>query len=280
MPQSKTFFITGCTTGFGQHYVEIALEAGHNVVATSRKPEDLPKFKNANDKNYLPVALDVTKRDSVNAAFDEAVKKFKTIDVVCNNAGFGLSGEFESLSEKQIRMQMEVNFFGLMWCTKKALEIMREQGTGGKIQQITSIGGQTGVPLFSTYCASKWAVEGFTEALSQELKPEWKIQLTCIEPGGFRTEWAGASMQFGEEKNPAYDHLNAEKTMKERNGTQAGEPYKGSRAMYEIGMMDDPPLRVVIGSDAYQRIMKKIEDYGKLYPKYEKLSNSTDVDEK
>jgi len=275
----KTFLITGCTTGFGLHYAQIALNNGHNVVATSRKPETLPKFEGATDKNYLGIALDVTKRDSVNNAFDEAVKKFKTIDVVCNNAGFGLSGEFESLSEKQIRMQMEINLFGVMWCTKKALEVMREQGTGGKIQQITSIGGQTGVPLFSTYCASKWAVEGFTEALQQELKPEWKIQLTCIEPGGFRTEWAGSNMIFGEEKCEAYDHLNAKEAMGKRNGTQKGEPVKGSRAFYDLAMMDNPPLRVVVGSDAYERIMKKIEDYGNNYKKYEKLSNSTDVDE-
>jgi len=276
---SKTFFITGCTTGFGKHYAEIALKNGHKVVATSRKPDTLPKFEGATSDNYLAVGLDVTDRSSVSSAFDEAVKKFETIDVVCNNAGFGLSGEFESLSEKQIRMQMEVNFFGLLWVTKRALEVMREQKTGGRIQQVTSIGGQTGVPLFSTYCASKWAVEGFTEALQQELKPEWNISLTCIEPGGFRTEWAGDSMIYGEEKNPAYDHLNAEKTMKERNGTQAGDPVKGAQAFYELGVMDDPPLRVVVGTDAYKRINQKIETYSKNIPKYEKLSNSTDVDE-
>ena len=126
-----------------------------------------------------------------------------------NNAGYGLSGEFESLSESQIRTQMEVNYFGLLNVTRKALEVMREKNSppGGKIQQITSIGGQRGVPTFSIYCSSKWAVEGFTEALSHELKPEWNIKLTCIEPGGFRTDWAGRSMVFGEKKNPAVSSL-------------------------------------------------------------------------
>lgn len=131
--------------------------------------------------------------------------KFGRIDVVVNNAGYGLGGTFETLSDKQIRTQMEVNFFGLINVTREALKIMREKQSppGGKIQQVTSIGGQRGVPFFSIYCASKWAVEGFTEAVSKELKPEWGIKLTCIEPGGFRTDWAGRSMDFGEVKAPA-----------------------------------------------------------------------------
>ena len=174
---------------------------------------------------------------------------------------------------------MDVNFFGLISVTKKAMEVMREQKpSGGLIQQVTSIGGQRGVPLFSIYCASKWAVEGFTEAISQETKPEWNIKFTCVEPGGFRTDWAGRSMTFPEKRHPAYDHLDAETTMKKRHGTQAGEPLKGAKAMYELAIMKDPPLRVVIGSDAYKAIMGKIETYGQNYKKYEKLSNSTDVE--
>jgi len=175
---------------------------------------------------------------------------------------------------------MEVNFFGLLNVTREALKIMREKNSppGGRIQQITSIGGQRGVPTFSIYCASKWAVEGYTEALQQELKPEWNIKLTCIEPGGFRTDWAGRSMDFGYSKEPAYDHINAKEAMGKRNGTQAGDPVKGARAMWDIAKLEDPPLRVVIGSDAYTAMMGKIKTYGELYPKYEKLSNSTDVD--
>ena len=153
-----------------------------------------------------PWTLLLTYARSIDKAFAAALKQFNRIDVVVNNAGYGLSGEFESLSDRQIRTQMEVNYFGLLNVTRKALETMREKNSppGGKIQQITSIGGQKGVPTFSIYCSSKWAVEGFTEALNQELKPEWNIKLTCIEPGGFRTDWAGRSMDFGESKNKAY----------------------------------------------------------------------------
>lgn len=199
--------------------------------------------------------------------------------MVVNNAGYGLSGVFEELTDAQVRKQMEVNFFGLIAVTKKAMEVMREQKpSGGLIQQVTSIGGQIGVPFFSIYCASKWAVEGFTETVSKEVKKEWGIKFTCIEPGGFRTDWAGRSMEFPEKRHPAYDHMDAKESMQKRNGTQAGEPAKGAKAMYELAVLDDPPLRVVIGTDAYAGIYTKLKTYDENYKKYEKISNSTDVD--
>lgn len=154
----RVFFITGTSTGFGAELVKIALEKGDHVVATARNSSKL-KFDGTNDKNYLAVDLDVTSKQSIDKAFDAALKKFSRVDVVVNNAGYGLSGEFESLAEEQIRKQMEVNFFGLIDVTRKALSVMREvnKPAGGVIQQVTSIGGQRGVPTFSIYCASKWA---------------------------------------------------------------------------------------------------------------------------
>jgi NAD(P)-dependent dehydrogenase (short-subunit alcohol dehydrogenase family) len=134
-----------------------------------------------------------------------------------------------------------------------------------------------GVPTFSTYCASKWAVEGFTEAVSKEVKPEWGIKFTCIEPGGFRTDWAGRSMDFGTKKT-AYDHINAKEAMGKRHGTQAGDPVKAAKVFYELAVMDDPPLRCIVGTDAYKMINQKIETYAEKVKQYEKLSNSTDVD--
>ena len=122
------------------------------------------------------------------------------------------------------------------------------------------------------------AVKGFTEALSHEVKPEWGIKFTCVEPGGFRTDWAGRSMAFPEKRHPAYDHIDARKAMGDRHGTQAGDPIKGAKAMYELAVMKDPPLRIVIGSDAYKAVMTKIDTYSQNYKKYEQLSNSTDVD--
>ncbi|KAH8679851.1 hypothetical protein BGZ60DRAFT_481359 [Tricladium varicosporioides] len=275
---SRVFLITGTSTGFGHDLVEEVLAKGDIAVATARKPEQL-SFKGTNEKNFLAVKLDVTKKEDIDAAFKAAIDKFKRVDVVVNNAGYGLSGPFEELSDKQIRTQMEINFFGLVDVTRKAMETLREQKpSGGLIQQVTSIGGQRGVPTFSIYCASKWAVEGFTEAISQEVKPEWGIKFTCIEPGGFRTDWAGRSMDFPEKRHPAYDHINSKEEMAKRHGTQAGDPVKGAKAMYELAIMPDPPLRVVIGTDAYKAINDKIKKYGENYKKYEKISNSTDVD--
>lgn len=292
----RVFFITGTSTGFGNHLVQEVIDRGDVAIATARKPETL-SFKNTNAKasslnlpsshflannpqNYLALKLDVTDQSQVDAAFKDAVKAFGRLDVVVNNAGYGLSGVFEELTPDQIKTQMDVNFFGLLRVTKKAMEVMREQKpSGGLIQQVTSIGGQRGVPTFSIYCASKWAVEGFTEAVQQEVKPEWGIKFTCIEPGGFRTDWAGRSMSFPEKRHPAYDHINAQETMGKRHGTQVGDPPKGAKAMYELAIMKDPPLRVVLGSDAYKGINDKLKTYGENYKKYEKISLGTDVDE-
>lgn len=273
----RVFLITGTSTGFGEELVKVVLQKGDYVVATARNSSKL-SFPDANDSNSLLVDLDVTKKDSIDKAFDAAVKKFKRVDVVVNNAGYGLGGPFETLSEKQIRQQMEINFFGLLDVTRKAMETMRDLKTGGVIQQVTSIGGQIGVPNFSVYCASKWAVEGFTEALSKEVKPEWGIKFTCIEPGGFRTDWAGRSMDFGEIDHPAYDHMNARKTMGERHGTQAGDPAKAAKVFYDLAVMDDPPMRCIVGTDAYARINDKLDAYQESVKKFEKWSNSTDVD--
>lgn len=137
------------------------------------------------------------------------------------------------------------------------------------------------VPLFTQYCATKWAVEGFTEALSQEVKPEWGIKFTLIEPGGFRTDWAGRSMIFPEKKHPAYDHLDAKETMGKRNGTQAGDPIKGGKAMYALANVKDVPLRMVIGSDAYKAMQTKLETYQKNYAREDlkQIALSCDVDE-
>jgi len=275
----RVFFITGCSTGFGKYYAQEVIDKGDICVATARNPDQL-SFENISSKNYLALALDVTSKTAIDDAFAATLKQFGRVDVVVNNAGYGLNGCFEELTDKQIRKQMEVNYFGLIDVTRKAMETMREQKpSGGLIQQITSIGGQRGMPTFSIYNSSKWAVEGFTEAVSQEVKPEWGIKFTCIEPGGFRTDWAGRSMQFAK-RHPAYDHISAEETMKKRHGTQKGDPTKGAKAMYEFAVMKDPPLRICIGSDAYAGVMDKLKTYGENYRKYEKIANgSTDVDE-
>ncbi|KAL8778755.1 MAG: hypothetical protein Q9213_007268 [Squamulea squamosa] len=247
----RVFLITGTSTGFGQHLVQIVIDAGDIAVATARNPSTL-SFQNTNPKNYLALKLDVTTTSDIDAAFSEALSKFGRVDVVVNNAGYGLTGPLEELEDKHIRTQMEVNFFGLLNVTRKAMEVMRQQ---------------------------KPSVEGLTESISHELKPEWNIRVQCVEPGGFRTDWSGRSMVFPERRHPAYDHIDAKKDAEGRHMTQAGDPIKGAKAMYELAVMKDPPLRVVIGSDAYKAIMGKIEAYSENYKKYEKISNSTDVDD-
>ncbi|KAI4189996.1 MAG: hypothetical protein L6R41_001104 [Letrouitia leprolyta] len=274
----RVFLITGCSTGFGQHLVQAVLDAGDIAVATARNPSTL-SFRDTTSDNYLALKLDVTSSADIDSAFSSILAKFKRVDVVVNNAGYGLSGPFEELEDKHVRTQMEVNFFGLMAVTKKAMEVMREQKpSGGLIQQVTSIAGQRGVANFSIYCASKFAVEGFTESVALEVKPEWNIKFQIVEPGGFRTDWSGRSMAFAEKRHPAYDHLDARKKAEGRHMTQAGDPIKGAKAMYDLAVMKDPPLRIVIGSDAYKAIMSKIDSYTENYKKYEKISNSTDVD--
>lgn len=134
------------------------------------------------------------------------------------------------------------------------------------------------VPPFSIYCASKWAIEGFTETISQEVKPSWNIHFTCIEPGGFRTDIAGRSMELATHRHPAYEHIDARKILSQLHGNQAGDPVKGAKAMYELAVMENPPLRVVLGSAAYKTIMRKLERYKENYLRFEELSNSTEVD--
>lgn len=213
----RVFLITGTSSGFGKFYAQEVLDQGDYVVATARDPSSLQGFQNTTPENFLAVRLDVTDKKSISDAFDATLAKFSRVDVVVNNAGYGLAGCFEEYTDAQIRQQMEINFFGLLDVTRTAIEVMRDRQTpqGGLIQNVTSIGGQRGVPLFTLYCASKWAVEGFTEALSHELKPEWGIKLTLIEPGGFRYVYSPSPFQpgpsrsdrliyspMGDEKNP------------------------------------------------------------------------------
>lgn len=277
----KVYLITGTSTGFGAAYVQEILDQGDIAIATARKPESL-SFKGTTDKNFLALKLDVTKKADIENVFKESVNKFGRVDVVCNNAGYGLAGPFEELPESLMRTQFEINYWGLLDVTRAALETMRGQSPpGGLIQQVTSIGGQRGVPNFTQYCATKWAVEGFTEALSHEVKPEWGIKLQLIEPGGFRTDWAGRSMVFADKRHPAYDHLDAKKIMGERNGTQVGDPVKGGKAMYKLANLENPPLRMVIGSDAYKAMETKMETYKENYGREDlkKIALSCDVEE-
>lgn len=183
---ARVFLVTGTSSGFGNGLVKEILSKGDKVIATSRDVTKL-KFDDATSDNFLAIPLDVTSSSSVDNCFHKAVSSFGRIDVVVNNAGYGLCGPLEELEDEQIRQQVEVNFFGCVNVTKTAVRIMREQQPcGGLIQQISSMAGQKGMPTFSIYCATKWALEGFSEAVAAEMKPEWGVAFMIVEPGGFR----------------------------------------------------------------------------------------------
>lgn len=174
---------------------------------------------------------------------------------------------------------MQVNFFGALDGTRKALEVMRAQSPpGGVIVQVTSIGGLIGFPLMSMYSASKFAVEGVTEAIAQEVKPEWNIRFTCVEPGGFRTDFFHRSMTYTEQPHPDYTHIDLRAAMKQMAEVQMGDPPKGARAIYEAAISPEPPARLLLGTDAYNWYSSKLEAWSKATKENGHISVSTDVD--
>ncbi len=189
---NRTWFITGASRGFGRSFTQAALAAGDRVAATARDTSSLNNLAAEHGDAMLPIELDVTDRDAAFAAVRQAHDHFGRLDVVVNNAGYGMSGAIEELTEAQARGQIQVNLFGALWVTQAALPFLREQGSGW-IVQVSSIGGLAAFPLTGIYHASKWALEGFSETLRQEVEP-FGIKVLMVEPSGFRTDWAGSSM--------------------------------------------------------------------------------------
>ncbi|KAB8336708.1 hypothetical protein FH972_021018 [Carpinus fangiana] len=246
----RIFLITGCSTGIGASLAQEVIDRGDIAVATARKPSSL-KFKDTTEQNFLPLPVDLYDRESIVAAFDAAVKAFGRVDAFINNADG----------------------------TRKAMEVMRAQSPpGGAIMQVTSIGGLIGFPLMSMYSASKFAVEGLTEAIAQEVKPEWNIHFTCVEPGGFRTDFFHRSMTYTDQPHPAYDHVDLRATMKQMADVQMGDPAKGARAIYEAAVLSKPPSRLLLGTDAYNWYNSKLESWAGDAKENEHISLSTDVD--
>src|SRR4051812_39418306 len=198
---TKTWFITGASKGFGREWAEAALKRGDNVAATARRIETLDALVDAYGEAVLPIQLDVTDKDADFDSVKRAAEHFGKLDVVVNNAGYGHFGMIEELTEDEVRSQLETNFFGALWVTQAALPIMRAQGSG-HLLQVSSLGGVTAFPAIGAYHASKWALEGFSQSLSQEVAG-FGIHVTLIEPGGYTTDWVGPSAQRSQE-NPAY----------------------------------------------------------------------------
>ena len=201
---SKTWFITGTSRGFGREWTKAALERGDRVAGTARDPSTLDDLKTEHGDALLALALDVTDREAAFGAVRQAHEHFGRLDIVVNNAGYGHFGMVEEISEQDARAQIETNLFGALWVTQAALPFLRQQGTG-HIVQVSSIGGISAFPGVGIYHASKWALEGISQALAQEVK-ESGINVTLVEPGGFSTDWSGPSSKRSD-PNPAYDGL-------------------------------------------------------------------------
>lgn len=272
----KVWFITGATRGLGLEIARAALAAGDRVIATGRDAARA-RTKFTESDAVLLLDLDVTDYDHCSAAITETLDQFGRIDVLVNNAGYGQMGIFETVSDRQIRKQFDVNVFGVMEMTRRVLPVMRQQGTG-HIINITSIGGTVSFPASSVYCASKHAVEGFSEGVALEVA-EFGIDVTIVEPGFFRTDFLdGSSASYGEleiseiaqavqQKREAYEAM---------NHRQSGDPRKLGEALVAIAKMEKPPMRLLVGTDALNYVgnayAKRLSDLAT----HAKLSASTD----
>jgi len=252
---AKVWFITGTSRGFGRSFAESALGRGDQVAATARDINSLDDLVAKYGDQILPLALDVTERDAVNTAAATANDKFGRLDVVVNNAGYGLFGMIEEITEQQLRDQLETNLFGAFHVTQAVLPILRAQG-GGHIIQISTIGGIAAFPSLGGYHASKWALEGFSESLAQEVAG-FGIKVTLVEPGSFGTDWAGSSAVHAQ-PNAAYAPVR-EAIAARMSGSTAGDPAAAGPALLQIIDAENPPLRVLFGSQPTQ-IVKYVYD--------------------
>src|SRR5579875_1271855 len=242
----RTWFITGTSRGFGRVWTAAALRRGDRVAATARDPSTLEDLAREHGDALLALKLDVTDRAAAFASVRRAHEHFGRLDVVVNNAGYGQFGMVEELSEREAREQIETNLFGALWVTQAALPLLREQGAG-HIVQVSSIGGISAFPMVGAYHASKWALEGMSQALSQEVA-DFGIRITLVEPGGFSTDWAGPSAKRSEEL-PAYDELRERaQESRARRGAQPGDPQASAAALLRVVDAEDPPLRVFFGT--------------------------------
>ena len=246
---AKVWLITGSSRGLGRALADAVLAAGHQLVATARNPSQLADLAERYGDQVRTLALDVTDPDAADDAIEAAVEAFGRLDVLVNNAGYGNIGSIEDTRLEDIRAQIETNLFGVIHVTKAAIPVLRKQGSG-HIIQVSSIGGRVGAMGRAPYSAAKWGVEGFSEALAKETAP-LGIKVTIIEPGGFRTDFAGSSTTI-QDGRPEYDSTvgAAARFQRDYNGAQPGDPARAAAVIIRLAELDEPPLRLLLGSDA------------------------------
>ncbi|EWM09901.1 SDR family oxidoreductase [Kutzneria sp. 744] len=269
---SKTWFITGASRGFGRSWTIAALQRGDKVAATARDTSTLKDLAETYGDALLPIQLDVTDRDADFAAVQQAHAHFGRLDVVVNNAGYGHFGFIEEVTEAEARAQFDTNLFGALWITQAAIPLMREQGSG-HIVQISSIGGVAAFPTVGIYNASKWALEGFTEALAQEVG-SFGIKTTLIEPGGYATDWSGASA-VRSEPNPAYQAMrDAQASRRAAMATTAPGPDDTTAAVFAAIDAENPPKRLLLSGTAFDIAQSVYADRVKTWSDWEETSRS------
>jgi NAD(P)-dependent dehydrogenase (short-subunit alcohol dehydrogenase family) len=268
----KTWFITGISSGLGKCLAQTAIDHGDFVIGTFRSQTQADTFNDLHLGNGLALALDITKSDEIDRAMQLVASEFDGIDVLVNNAGFGLAGAIEETSLAEAREVFEANFFGTLQLTQAFLPLFRKQKSG-HIIQISSHGGFKAFPGFGIYNASKFALEGFSEALAMEVAP-LGIKLTIVEPGPFRTNFAGNSFRQAktiiEAYNPTAGAFRAR--MKQVDGKQEGDPEKAAQAIIEIAKLENPPLRLPLGKIAIVSLTAKLSSVQKDIDDYKEIA--------
>lgn len=273
---AKIWFVTGASSGFGAELTKAIIESGDKVAATFRKTEQADLFSKQHNGTGLGVVLDVTQTEKIPSSLQQAIDKFGRIDVLVNNAGYGTIGAIEEFSLEEIRAQMETNFFGAVAVTKAILPIMREQAFG-HIVQISSQAGFRATAGFGNYNASKFALEGFSEALAQEVAP-FGIKVTIVEPGPFRTAFLAGSLKHAQNKIEAYQNTtvgNMYKYQQEMNGKQEGDPVKAAKAIVDYVNSGKENLRLPLGKVTIQGMRAKLASVEKDIAANESIAIST-----
>lgn len=261
MLEPKVWLITGCSTGFGRHIAQQAIDAGYKVVVTARNVEQITELTAGHEDQVLALPLDVTNPEQIRNVIDRTLEKFKRIDVLVNNAGIGYFSSVEESVEEETRKMFEVNFWGLMHVTNAVLPHMRSQKSG-HIINFSSIGGLTSFPTLGYYHATKYAVEGISESLSQELAP-FNIHVTLMEPSSFRTDWGGRSSAKTETSIPELKESIVGQMLQGIQlsaGQEAGDPAKAAEAVINVVEMTEPPLRLLLGQQAYDAATYKFNN--------------------
>jgi len=253
------WFITGCSTGFGRELAKLVLTQGARAVVTARRIGDVGDIVEGYEERALPLELDVTNDEQIAAAVKAARERFGGIDVLVNNAGYGYQSTIEEGDDDAIRRQFDVNVFGLFALTRAVLPIMRAARRGHVIN-ITSVAGLIGYPGSGYYAASKHAVEGWSDALAVEVQP-LGIHVTCVEPGPFRTDWAGRSLQQTPSRIADYAETAGKRLASTRDisGSQAGDPVRAAEAMISITQQTNPPRHLVLGRWGFDAVTERLK---------------------